>query len=98
MSKSAELMGDALDITMEMILENIESVPEGEVKLRHSVHAIVAAALPFVKLAAKKRDRRHTPEEKAIVIEAFLIAMRYYSTLTGMQGITSLDLRHPVVQ
>lgn len=91
-TKSADLMKDALEMSMEMILENLERDQD----LRHQPRLIALSVLPFIKLAAKKRDRRHTEEQKSIVIEQFQIAMLYYGQLTGMQGITSIDLTVPV--
>lgn len=95
MTKTAELMEEAIEISMEMIQENLDLKPEE----RNHYSAIVSAVLPFIKRAAQTMERhgkKRTPEQQSVVIENFMVAMRYYSQLTDMQGITSLDLTRPV--
>jgi 2,4-dienoyl-CoA reductase-like NADH-dependent reductase (Old Yellow Enzyme family) len=85
MSTVTDLMEDALDVTMEYI-----EGPRPEEGLNHK--AIALEALVFVNRAAKKKRREYTESEIQDIIEGFLTAMKFYSTVTGMQGITSLDL------
>lgn len=85
MSTVADLMEDALETSIERILEDILSC-----------EAIAEEAYFFVRRAAKKRRHEYTESEKQDVIEKFLSAMRFYSQVTGMQGITSLDLTQQV--
>jgi transposase-like protein len=74
-------MKDAIDVSMDFITRGVKDY-----------NGIAREAFPFVKRAAKVRDKRYTPSEKEAVIEKFLIAVRFYSQVTGMQGITTLDL------
>ena len=85
MSTVSDLMEDALDVTMEYI-----EGPRPKEGLNHK--AIALEALVFVNRAAKKKRHEYKESEILDIVEAFLSAMKFYSTVTGMQGITSLDL------
>jgi hypothetical protein len=85
MSTTADLMEDALEVTMDYL-----EGPRPKEGLNH--RAIALEALVFVNRAARKKRHEYTESEIRDIIDRFLSAMKFYSTVTGMQGITSLDL------
>jgi len=88
-STVADLMEDALEVTMDY-LEGL-----GKGTPRHH-RAIAMEAIVFVRRAAKKKRHEYTEAEITDIIDGFLAAMKFYSEVTHMQGITSLDLTIPV--